>query len=46
MLPIGFALRITLLYPRLVMPGISGIVALIATAWFADRVFDLGMMPF
>ena len=45
-LPIGFALRNTLLYPRLVMPGISGVVALIATAWFADRVFDLGMMPF
>ncbi len=45
-LPIGFALRNTNLYPRLVMPGISGAVALIAIAWFADRALDLGMMPF
>ena len=45
-LPIGFALRSTRLYPRLIMPGISGAVAVVALAWFTDRAFDLGMMPF
>ncbi len=45
-LPIGFALRNTALYPRQIMPGISGAVALVAMAWLTDRVFDLGMMPF
>ncbi len=45
-LPIGFALRSTRLYPRHIMPGISGAVAVIAMAWFTDRIFDLGMMPF
>jgi hypothetical protein len=45
-LPIGFALRNTNLYPRRIMPGISGAVALLAMAWFTDRVLDLGMMPF
>jgi len=28
------------------MPGISGAVAVVALAWFTDRVMDLGMMPF
>ena len=46
MLPIGFALRNTLVYPRRIMPGISGAVALLALAWMTDRVLDLGMMPF
>jgi hypothetical protein len=45
-LPIGFALRRTRLYPRHIMPGISGAVAVVALGWFTDRVFDLGMMPF
>jgi hypothetical protein len=45
-LPIGFALRNTRLYPRRIMPGISGAVAVVAVAWFTDRVMDLGMMPF
>ncbi|WP_428394907.1 HupE/UreJ family protein [Lichenicoccus sp.] len=45
-LPIGFALRHTALYPQRVMPGISAAVALVALAWFTDRAFDLGMMPF
>ena len=45
-LPIGFALRNTRLYPRRIMPGISGGVAVVALAWFTDRVMDLGMMPF
>jgi len=45
-LPIGFVLRNTRLYPRRIMPGISGAVAVVALAWFTDRVMDLGMMPF
>ena len=45
-LPIGFALRHTFLYPQRVMPGASAAVALVAMAWFTDRAFDLGLMPF
>ncbi len=45
-LPIGFALRNTHLYPRRIMPGISTAVALVALAWFTDRALDLGVMPF
>ena len=45
-LPIGFLLRNTIVYPRRIMPGISGIVALVALAWFADRATGLGFMPF
>lgn len=45
-LPIGFALRHTWLYPQRLMPGISAAVALVAMAWFTDRVLDLGLMPF
>ena len=45
-LPIGFALRNTRLYPRRIMPGISTAVALVALAWFTDRALDLGIMPF
>ena len=45
-LPIGFALRNTYLYPHRIMPGISGVVACVAFAWFADRALNLGMMPF
>ena len=45
-LPIGFALRHTFLYPQRVMPGLSAAVALVALAWFTDRAFDLGLMPF
>ena len=42
-LPIGFALRNTAVYPRRIMPGISTAVAGVAAAWFTDRVFDLGL---
>ena len=45
-LPIGYALRNTLIYPYRIMPAISGVVALVAFAWFADRVTGLGLMPF
>ena len=45
-LPIGFALRKTRIYPHQIMPALSGGVALVAFAWFNDRIFDLGLMPF
>ena len=45
-LPIGFLLRNTLVYPRRILPGVSGAVAAVALAWFADRVTGAGMMPF
>ena len=45
-LPIGYLLRNTIVYPRRIMPGISGAVALVALAWFADRASGLGFMPF
>lgn len=45
-LPIGFLLRNTIIYPRRILPGISGAVALVAFAWFADRASGLGLMPF
>ena len=45
-LPIGFLLRKTMVYPRRILPGISGAVALVAFAWFADRVTGVGLMPF
>ena len=45
-LPIGFALRHTLVYPRRIMPGVSAAVAVVAIAWFTDRAAGLGLMPF
>ena len=45
-LPIGFVLRNTMVYPRRILPGISGAVALVALAWFTDRAAGLGLMPF
>ena len=45
-LPVGYLLRNTIVYPRRIMPGISGAVAVVALAWFADRASGLGFMPF
>ncbi len=45
-LPIGFLLRHTIVYPRRILPGISGAVALLALAWFTDRAAGLGFIPF
>ena len=45
-LPIGFLMRNTIVYPRRIMPGISAAVAVVALAWFTDRVAGLGLMPF
>ena len=45
-LPIGYLLRNTIVYPRRILPGVSGAVALVALAWFTDRAAGLGLMPF
>jgi hypothetical protein len=45
-LPIGYLLRNTLIYPYRIMPAVSAAVALVAFAWFADRATGLGLMPF
>jgi hypothetical protein len=45
-LPIGYLLRNTLIYPYRIMPAVSGVVAVVAFAWFTDRVTGLGFMPF
>ncbi len=45
-LPIGFLLRHTVVYPRRILPGISGVVAVVALAWFTDRAAGLSIMPF
>ena len=45
-LPVGFLLRHTIVYPRRILPGISGMVALVSLAWFTDRVANLQFMPF
>ena len=45
-LPMGFLSRNTWVYPRRIMPGVSAAVAVVALAWFTDRVAGLGWMPF
>ncbi len=45
-LPIGYLLRYTKIYPHRIMPAISGVVAVVALAWFTDRAAGLRVMPF
>jgi HupE / UreJ protein len=45
-LPVAFALRRTPLYRRGVLMGGSLVIALLAGVWFAERAFDLALMPF
>jgi hypothetical protein len=45
-LPVAFALRGTVLYRRVLMTGGSALVALVAGAWFAERAFNLKILPF
>ncbi len=45
-LPLGYLLRFTNVYPHRIMPAISGVVALVALAWFTDRAAGLRLMPF
>ncbi|MFO1397599.1 MAG: HupE/UreJ family protein [Burkholderiales bacterium] len=44
-LPLAFAVRDTRFYGRTVFVGGSLVVAAIAAAWFAERAFDLALLP-
>ena len=45
-LPVAFVLRRTWLYRRGVLVGGSFVIAAIAAGWFAERAFDLKLLPF
>ena len=45
-LPLAFALRRTLFYRRVVLLGGSLLIALLAAVWFAERAFNLKLLPF
>ncbi len=45
-LPVGFVLRGLPLYPRRLLPGASGVAALLALVWFAERAFGLSLLRF
>ncbi len=45
-LPVAYGLRNTVFYRRLVMIGGSWLIAAVAAAWLAERVFNLKLLPF
>ena len=45
-LPFAFALRHTSFYRRVILLGGSLLIALIASAWFVERAFELDILPF
>lgn len=45
-LPLAFALRRTAFYRRGVLVGGSLLIAALAAAWFAERAFELQLLPF
>ncbi len=45
-LPLAWVLRRTALYRRGLMGGGSLLIALLAAAWFVERAFDVGLLPF
>jgi hypothetical protein len=45
-LPLAYALRRTLFYRRWVMVGGSALIALLAFAWFTERVLQIKLLPF
>ena len=44
-LPLGYALRATRFYRRVVLAGGSGAIMLVAAFWFTERAFDLRLLP-
>jgi hypothetical protein len=44
-IPIAFALRGTWFYRRLVLAAGSALIALLASAWFIERAFNLKLLP-
>jgi hypothetical protein len=45
-LPLAFALRRTMFYRGVVLLGGSLLIALLAAIWFAERAFDMKLLPF
>lgn len=45
-LPLAFALRHTGFYRRIVLLAGSGVIAILAGIWFAERAFDFKLLPF
>ena len=45
-LPLAFGLRHTWLYRKLVFVGGSLLIALVASTWLAERVFNFKLLPF
>jgi hypothetical protein len=45
-LPVAYALRLSWVYPRIVMAGGSCGIVLIAAVWLIERAFNLKLMPF
>jgi hypothetical protein len=45
-LPVAFALRHTMLYRRVILLGGSVAIAVLAAIWFAERAFDMKVLPF
>ena len=45
-LPVAFYLRHTILYRRIVLLGGSIMIAILATGWLVERVFDMKFLPF
>ena len=44
-LPIAYALRDTWFYARIVFAGGSGVVAILAAVWLAERALDIKLLP-
>jgi hypothetical protein len=45
-LPIAYALRLSWVYPRIVLAGGSSAIVLVATVWLVERAFNLKLIPF
>lgn len=45
-LPIAYALRLSWVYPRIVLAGGSCAIVLLAAVWLVERAFNLKLMPF
>ncbi|MGZ4963763.1 MAG: HupE/UreJ family protein [Limisphaerales bacterium] len=45
-LPVAYALRVSWVYPRIVLAGGSCGIVLIAAVWLVERAFNLKLMPF
>jgi hypothetical protein len=45
-LPLAYALRRSTLYRHVVFTGGSALIAVLAAVWFAERAFNLELLPF